>query len=222
MSYRLDIKENSLSIQGLYGTYEAADSGNGSFTIFVIQDTCVNELDAEGEEYLVESGQEWSVPVANLSELNLFIKKCEEEKLWNYMCGPVFRIKPDIENGLLYIKGQSKNFVIGEGEKGLYVDEVQQGKAAHNYVKDLVTATRKLTVEDKWWTRAADETVDIVRNMRCAAMVTSGGNLRLEYRNKSILVIQKDDGSFSVNVSEGLEKHILYKEQWKDVLAVLA
>ena len=137
MSYRLDIKENSLSIQGLYGTYEAADSGNGSFTIFVIQDTCVNELDAEGEEYLVESGQEWSVPVANLSELNLFIKKCEEEKLWNYMCGPVFRIKPDIENGLLYIKGQSKNFVIGEGEKGLYVDEVQQGKAAHNYVKDL-------------------------------------------------------------------------------------
>ena len=76
MSYRLDIKENSLSIQGLYGTYEAADSGNGSFTIFVIQDTCVNELDAEGEEYLVESGQEWSVPVANLSELNLFIKKC--------------------------------------------------------------------------------------------------------------------------------------------------
>ena len=54
MSYRLDIKENSLSIQGLYGTYEAVDSGNGGFTIFVIQDTCVNELDAEGEEYLVE------------------------------------------------------------------------------------------------------------------------------------------------------------------------
>ena len=60
MSYRLDIKENSLAIQGLYGTYEAVDSGNGGFTIFVIQDTCVNELDAEGEEYLVESGQEWS------------------------------------------------------------------------------------------------------------------------------------------------------------------
>lgn len=114
MSYKLDIKDNSLCIQGLYGTYEAMDNGSGGFTISVIQDTCVNEIDAEGEEYLVESGQEWSVPVINLTELNGFVKKCEEEKLWNYMCGPVFRIKPDAENGVLYIKGQSKNFVIGD------------------------------------------------------------------------------------------------------------
>ena len=56
MSYRLDIKDNSLCIQGLYGAYEAIDDGKGGFIVSVIQDTCVNELDAEGEEYLVESG----------------------------------------------------------------------------------------------------------------------------------------------------------------------
>ena len=74
MSYRLDIKDNSLCIQGLYGAYEAIDDGKGGFIVSVIQDTCVNELDAEGEEYLVESGQEWSVPAENLTELNAFIK----------------------------------------------------------------------------------------------------------------------------------------------------
>ena len=46
MSYRLDIKDNSLCIQGLYGAYEAIDDGKGGFIVSVIQDTCVNELDA--------------------------------------------------------------------------------------------------------------------------------------------------------------------------------
>lgn len=221
MSYRLDIKDNSLCIQGLYGAYEAIDDGKGGFMVSVIQDTCVNELDAEGEEYLVESGQEWSVPVENLTELNAFIKKCEDEKLWNYMCGPVFRMKPDIEKGILYIRGQSKSFVIGEDEKGIYIDEAQSGKN-HKYEKDLLAITQKMTNEDKWWMRPADETMDIARNIRCAALITSGGNLRLEYRNKSILIVQKDDGTFSVNVVEGMEKHILYKDNWKDVLSTLA
>ena len=220
MSYRLDIKDNSLCIQGLYGAYEAIDDGKGGFIVSVILDTCVNELDAEGEEYLVESGQEWSVPAENLTELNAFIKKCEDEKLWNYMCGPVFRMKPDTEKGILYIRGQSKSFVIGEDEKGLYIDEAQAGKN-HKHEKDLLAITQKMTREDKWWTRPADETMDIARNMRCAALITSGGNLRLEYRNKSILIVQKDDGTFSVNVVEGMEKHILYKDNWKDVLSAL-
>ena len=206
MSYRLDIKDNSLCIQGLYGAYEAIDDGKGGFIVSVIQDTCVNELDAEGEEYLVESGQEWSVPAENLTELNAFIKKCEDEKLWNYMCGPVFRMKPDTEKGILYIRGQSKSFVIGEDK----------------HEKDLLAITQKMTREDKWWMRPADETMDIARNMRCAALITSGGNLRLEYRNKSILIVQKDDGTFSVNVVEGMEKHVLYKDNWKNVLSALA
>ena len=189
MSYRLDIKDNSLCIQGLYGAYEAIDDGKGGFIVSVIQDTCVNELDAE--------------------------------KLWNYMCGPVFRMKPDTEKGILYIRGQSKSFVIGEDEKVLYIDEAQSGKN-HKHEKDLLAITQKMTREDKWWMRPADETMDIARNMRCAALITSGGNLRLEYRNKSILIVQKDDGTFSVNVVEGMEKHILYKDNWKNVLSALA
>ena len=32
MSYRLDIKDNSLCIQGLYGAYEAIDDGKGGLS----------------------------------------------------------------------------------------------------------------------------------------------------------------------------------------------
>ena len=84
MSYKLDIKDDALRICGLFGTYEAADDGSGGFLVSVQQDSCVNEIDADGEEYLVDFGQEWSVLVKNLSELNGFIKRCEEERLWNY------------------------------------------------------------------------------------------------------------------------------------------
>ena len=73
------------------------------------------------------------------------------------MSGPVFRMKPDTENGILYIKGQTKNFVIGEHEKKLYVDEVQSSKT-HHYVEDLFDAAKKMTTEDKWWSRKGEET----------------------------------------------------------------
>lgn len=220
MSYKLDIKDDALRICGLFGTYEAADDGSGGFLVSVQQDSCVNEIDADGEEYLVDFGQEWSVSVKNLSELNGFIKRCEEERLWNYLSGPVFRMKPDMENGILYIRGQNRNFVIGEGDKGLYVDESANTKS-HNYKDDLLGITRYMTAEDKWWQRPAEETVDIARNMRCAAMVTSGGNLQLEYRNKSLCIGQKEDGSFWVNVSGDQEKHIFFKDNWKEVIALL-
>ena len=121
-----------------------ADDGSGGFLVSVQQDSCVNEIDADGEEYLVDFGQEWSVPVKNLSELNGFIKRCEEERLWNYLPGPVFRMKPDIETGILYVRGQSRNFVIGEGDKGLYVDESANTKN-HNYKDDLLGITRYMT-----------------------------------------------------------------------------
>ena len=219
MSYRLEFQNNTLCIQGLYGAYEAADRGEGGFLVSVSLDTCVNEMDSEGEEYLVETGQEWSVPVANLTELNSFIRKCEDEKLWNYICGPVFRMKPDIEKGILYVKGQDENFFIGADEKGLYLDHGQIAKV-HEYM-DLTTITKRMTMEDKWWSRPAVETLDIARNMRCAAMITSGGNLKLEYRNKSVLIGQKENGSFWVNVVNGMERHILYKDTWKEVLEAL-
>lgn len=221
MSYKLDIQDDLMSIQGLYGTYEASNNEKGGFMISVVLGSYVYELDAEGEDYIVENGQEWAVPAKNLTELNEFIRMCEDEKLWNYMSGPVFRMKPDTENGILYIKGQTKNFVIGEHEKKLYVDEVQSSKT-HYYVEDLFDAAKKMTTEDKWWSRKGEETVDIVRNMRCAIMVTSGGNLQIEYRNKSLLIGQKDDGTYWVNMIGGQEKHIFYKDSFKEVIALLA
>lgn len=216
MSYRLDITENTLCIQSLYGTYEVSDNGEG-FLISVVQGTCTNELDSEGEEYLVESGQEWNVPVKNLTDLNVFIKKCESERLWNYICGPVFRMKAE-KDGLLYLKGYTQNFIIGEDGKGLYIDDSQKN---HIYIKDLMSISRKLIMEDKWWMRPAEESLDMIRNIRCAATITSGGNLKLEYKNKSLLIGQKEDGSFWVNMTEGLERHILYKEKWNDVIELL-
>lgn len=219
MGYRLEITDNALCIQGLYGNYEASDNGNG-FLVSVMLDTCINELDAEGEEYLVETGQEWTVPVDGLTELNQFIKKCEAERLWNYTCGPTFQIKIDTERGLLYLKGQTKNFFLGEEGGQLYLDAAQ-AQAQHRYVEKLLDALRSITMEDKWWMRPAEETMDLMRNMRCAARITDGGNLQLEYRNKSALVGQKDDGSFWMNIKNGQEKHILYKEHWKDVLLAL-
>ena len=219
-SYKLEINDNAMLIHGLYGTYEAMGDANGSFVVSVIQDTCVNELDADGEEYLVESGQDWAVPVSNLAELNSFIKKCEEEKLWNYMSGPVFRMKPDAEKGIIYVKGQTRNFIIGEHNGQLYIDESQNVKT-HNCVQELTDITKTMTKMDSWWSRPSDETMEILKNIRCAVSVTAGGNLRFEYRGKSMQVGQKGDGSFWVNIADGQEKHILYKEAWKDVVELL-
>lgn len=86
----------------------------------------------------------------------------------------------------------------------------------------MFDAAKKMTTEDKWWSRKGEETVDIVRNMRCAIMVTSGGNLQIEYRNKSLLIGQKDDGTYWVNMIGGQEKHIFYKDSFKEVIALLA
>lgn len=220
MSYQLDIQDNTLCIKGLFGVYEAEDNGDGSFIVSVIQKSCVNELDSEGEEYFVESGQEWNIIAENLTELNSFITSCETEKMWNYMCGPVFKVKPDIANGLLYLKGQTKNFVIGECQDGLYVDELQASKN-HNYVDEFIGLTRELTKQDKWWKRAAEETLDIIRNVKSTAMITSGGNMKIEYKNKSFVIGQKDNGDFWINVIDNQERHIYYKSSWPEVLSLL-
>ena len=53
-------------------------------------------------------------------------------------------------------------------------------------------------------------------------MVTSGGNLQIEYRNKSLLIGQKDDGTYWFNMIGGQEKHIFYKDSFKEVIALLA
>ena len=82
MSYKLDIQDDLMSIQGLYGTYEASNNEKGGFMISVVLGSYVYELDAEGEDYIVENGQEWAVPAKNLTELNEFIRMCEDEKLW--------------------------------------------------------------------------------------------------------------------------------------------
>lgn len=220
MSYQLDIQDNTLCIKGLFGVYEAEDDGDGRFIVSVIQESCVNELDSDGEEYFVESGQEWNIIVENLSELNSFITNCENEKMWNYMCGPVFKMKPDIANGLLYLKGQTKNFVIGDYENKLYIDELQTSKN-HNYVDEFIGLTRELTKQDKWWNRTAEETLDIVRNVKSTAMITSGGNMKIEYKNKSFVIGQKDDGNFWINIMDNQERHIYYKSSWSEVLNLL-
>lgn len=220
MQYKLNITEDSLHIQGLYGTYNAEDLGKDGFMLSVIRDVCVNEMDEEGEEYLVEAGQEWQIPVSNLSEMNAFIKKSEEERLWNYLSGPVFKIKPDFEAGTLYVKGNSKSFLIGNDEKGLYIDDAMSLKT-HKYIKSFSEMIKKMVYEDRWWDRAAEDTMDILKNSRCAASITSGGNLVLEYRNKKILVGQKTDGGFWINTAMDDEKHIFYKKSWKEVIVLL-
>ena len=221
MSYKLDIHDNEMCIQGLYGTYEAEDNRKGGFEVSVISNASINEIDAEGDEYSISYGQEWNIPVNSLAELNGFIKKCEEERLWNYLPGPVFRMKPDIENGILYIKGFTKTFIIGEDEKGIYVDDTQNAKS-HNYVDDIFDAALKMTKEDKWWERASNETMEIARDMRCAAMVTSGGNIKLGNKNKTFIIGQKTEKSYWVHVADDQEKHVYYKEKFKDVISLLA
>lgn len=221
MSYKLDIHDNAMRIQGLYGKYEASDNGNGGFEVSVLNDASINEVDADGDEYSISYGQEWNIPVNSLAELNGFIQKCEEERLWNYLPGPVCKMRPDIENGILYIKGCIRNFIIGEDEKGIYVDSTQNQKT-HDYVDDIFDAALKIVKEDKWWNRDADAVMELVKDMRCTVMITSGGNLKLGYRNKIFIIGQKDDGSFWVNVTDDQEKHVYYKENFKDVMSLFA
>lgn len=135
--------------------------------------------------------------------------------------------RPGVQDEARYRKRHSvhqrtdKELCDWRARKKLYVDEVQSSKT-HHYVEDLFDAAKKMTTEDKWWSRKGEETVDIVRNMRCAIMVTSGGNLQIEYRNKSLLIGQKDDGTYWVNMIGGQEKHIFYKDSFKEVIALLA
>lgn len=220
MSYQLEIKDDALYINGVFGKYEAEDSGKGEFVVSVVTDVCINELDSEGEEYLVDAGQAWNIPVKNLAELNGFITKCEEERLWNYILGPIFRIKPDLDNGILYIKGHTKNFAIGETEKGFYVDELQSSKS-HHIVEDLMDGTHVITTNDKWWERPVEETMEIMNDLHCYAKVTDGGNLKVELKNKSFVIGNKDNGGFWVNITGGQERHVYYKDNWKDVVALL-
>lgn len=216
MSYRVDIFDNNMCIYGLYGTYSLSEN---PLSVSVTFDTCVNEIDEDGEEYLVETGQAWSVPLKDFTELENFIKTCEKERLWNYIHGPVFKIKPDVENGILYARGLSTTFAIGQEDNKLYIDSGTDKK--HDYTDGLSGVIKKLTVCDKWWQRDAEETLDMVRNGRCTAIVTSGGNLRLEYKNKKMLVGQKSDGTFWVNIVEDNDKHVYYKNNWADVVKLL-
>lgn len=220
MNYGLDIKDEELHIQGIYGTYIAQDNNNSGFLVSVDFDTYVNEVDSDGEEYLVETGQEWFVPVSSLAELNSFIQHCENERLWNYMKGPIFRMKPDADAGVLYIKGLQKNFALGADEKGIYLDELPATKA-HAYVDSIFNAMQMLTRTDKWWMRPSADSLDMLNNFKCLAVVTSGGNLQLSYKTKKITIGQKDDNTYWVHVSEGENKDIYYKDTWKEILALI-
>lgn len=217
--YQMEIKENTLYIRGLFGKYEAKISEHG-FDVSVIRDECASELDENGEEYLIDAGQEWSTSVDSLLDLDSFMKRCEEERLWNYMPGPVFRMKADLENKTLYLRGVTKSFLIGTDNKGLYIDDPQLTKT-HKYIKAFPEVTKILTKEDKWWLRQASETMEIIRSSKSYASVTDGGRLQLVYKDKSYRIGQKDDGSFWVNVSADQERHIYFKDNWKDVLALL-
>lgn len=42
MSYKLDIQDDLMSIQGLYGTYEASNNEKGGFMISVVLGSYVN------------------------------------------------------------------------------------------------------------------------------------------------------------------------------------
>lgn len=218
MSYQLEIKDDALCIHGMFGIYEAEGGGTDGFNVSVVSDMCVNELDADGGEYLVDAGQEWEIPVKNLAELNSFIKTCEDERLWNFILGPVFKIKVDAEKNLLYMKGHTANFVIGECNSGLYVDDINA--KSHSIVAEFSEGMRKLTINDKWWTRPVMETMDIIRGLKCYACVTSGGNLKVEIKDKSFVIGQKEEGGFWVNVTADQERNVYYKESWKEVVEI--
>ena len=222
MGYRLEIQENALLIQGLYGKYEAKDVGEGRFLVKVDQEAYVNEIDDAGEEYLVDMGQAWEIPTNGLSELNEFVGQCESERLWNFKSGPVFRMKPDVENGVLYIRGYNKNFIVGQlPSKKMYVDETQNVKT-HNEAGMLRDVVEKMVKEDKWWKRPAEETLDMLLNTKCTVRVTSGGSLQAEYKNKVLFIGQKDDETFWISVQNGNDKHLFYRDSWKEVMALFA
>lgn len=220
MSYKLDIHDNGLFIQGLFGQYLAEDYGNGYFSVSVERDECVNELDPDGEEYLIEAGHEWTIPVKSLTELNSLIKKCEDERLWNYMLGPVFKIKIDYENSLIYLRGHTVNFIIGECEKGLYVDDMQNSKT-HCIMENLLDGMKSIMSKNKWWDRSVSESIDIVRNSNYYARITDGGNLKIEIKDKNYVIGQKEDGEFWINVSADQERHVYYKSSLKEVINIL-
>lgn len=217
MSYKLDIKDNTMLITGQFGTYEAIDDEHGGFTVSIVQDSYVAEMDSEGNEYFVNSGQEWIVPICGLSELNNFIQKCESERLWNFTIGPVFRVKIDKENNLMYIKGYEKSFVIGTDENGMYMDENFNSKK-HNYIHRFSDISSTLIVSDKWWMRDVKETIEILHTSRVLAKVTDGGYFNIKCKDKDFVVGQKEDGQLWISICSCNEKSLCVKNDWRAVL----
>lgn len=217
--YQMEIKENALFIQGLFGKYEIKDI-KGGFDVSVVRNECASELDENGEEYLIDAGQEWGVTVHNLVELGNFLDQCEMERLWNYIPGPVFRMKPDFENGTLFLKGVAKSFIIGADAKGLYADDAQ-GTKSHRYVKDIFSAMHMIAKEDPWWSRPATETLELLRTSRSYASVTDGGRLKIIFKDRTCRIGQKTDGPLWASVSTGQERHLYYRDSWKEILGLL-
>lgn len=223
MGYNLEIEDDALRIYGLYGTYKAQDNRDGSFDVSVCMDVYVNEIDSNGEEYCVDAGQEWTVNVNNLSELNIFISRCEQERLWNYILGPIYNARFDSEKGLLYLKGNYKKFVIGQDEKGLFIDEIQEPKS-HNYdySNSLSSTIKTLLKKEHWWDCQAEENLKRIKGSEPSANITDAGNLKIKNKENIYYIGQKENGCFWVNVIGGNERHIYYKNTFKEIIQLIS
>lgn len=218
---RLNIEGNKMIVAGHYGEYEISESSNGGFLASVLFRSFVNETDETGDTYLVEKGEAWKVKVDGLSGINTFIMTCEDAKLWNIIKGIAYRIKLDDAKGILYIRGVSRNYIIGEESGRLFMDETTTQKP-HRFISGLSEAVTEIIQCDKWWARNPEETIEITESQGSSVEITDSGHLRFRMRSSSAVVGQKEDGSYWIVIEGSTEKHSYHRDTLKEVFKVIA
>lgn len=216
---KMIMTSDTLEVFGDYGNYKIKESDKGGFLINAVFDSFVNERDETGDTYLVEKGEYWKIRVDGIQGLHSFITACENTKLWNVLKGIAYRIGIDSEKGIMYIRGASRNYILGEEGGKLYLDETKDQKT-HHYLPGLDAALSEIVRSDTWWLRSLDEIIEITDRQYNIMEITDGGHIRLPLKNETAILGQKEDGSYWISI-EGGDHHVYYRDTLKEIFKLI-
>lgn len=219
--YKTEIlPDGSMELIGQYGKYRISDA-QGGFEVAPLFDTYVEEFDGSDESFLIEQGKTWFSPFGTISEMNAFLKRCEDEKLWNIMPGPMFRFKINDDSNAVFLKGESLVVVISKTDTG-FKASYPETKQVREIDGDISSLCAFLVSADRWWDRPGDEAAAMSSSMKGVLKLTSGGNMRFDSKDRTDILGQKEDGTFWVCDISGDERHIYFVDTFADALKVIS
>lgn len=212
--------DGSMELQGQFGKYKISDDAGGGFKAAPVFDTFVEEYDETEESFLIEKGKEWFTPFKTLLEMNAFLQKCEKERLWNIMPGPMFRFRISDNANAFSIKGVNLSAVISKTEDGFKVS-YPETKEAEETSGSLPSLSSFLLSHDSWYERNAEEAAAL-SSCKGVMKITSGGNLRFETKSASYVVGQRESGTFFVAQFSLEDRSTYFVDTFEEALQLIA